>query len=58
MWIYAKIVQKIVNKGVDVNAKNEHGEMHLHLACGNNCDGVVLILFMVLDLLLTFVNSF
>jgi hypothetical protein len=38
--------------------KNEHGEMPLHLTCGNNRDGVVLILFMVLNLLLTFVKSF
>jgi hypothetical protein len=32
---------RYVNKEVDVNAKGANGEMHLHLACGNNLDGIV-----------------
>jgi hypothetical protein len=51
---YVNIVQEIVNKEVDVNAKGANGEMHLHLACGNNLDGIISILCMVLNFLFTF----
>ncbi len=55
---YADIVQKIVNKGVDINGKSKNEKMLLHLTCGNNCDGVTLIIFIGLNLLLIFHNPF
>jgi ankyrin repeat protein len=47
---YVDIVQKIVNKGVNVNAKAENEKCHLHLACENNHHKTFSILLMVLDL--------
>jgi type II secretory pathway component PulC len=50
------IVQQIVNKWIDVNAKDENEEMLLHLICRNNHDGVVSMLFIVFNLLFIFPN--
>jgi ankyrin repeat protein len=38
---YIDTIQKIVNKGRYVNAKNENEKMFLHLTCENNHDGVI-----------------
>jgi ankyrin repeat protein len=51
---YVDIVPKIVNKGIDVNAKHKNGEMPLYLACGNNYIEIISILCMVLNLLFTY----
>jgi ankyrin repeat protein len=40
----------MIYKGANVNAKGEYGNMPLHLACGNNHDGVVSMLLMVFNL--------
>jgi hypothetical protein len=50
---YANIVQKIVNKGVDINAKNKNEVVTFNM-WKNNCDGVILILFIGLNLLFNF----
>ncbi len=50
-YAYVNIVQKIVNKRVDINVNSKNEEILLHLTCGNNCDGVILILFIRLNLL-------
>ncbi len=55
---YANIVQKIINKRIDIYAKSKNEKMLLHLTCENNCDGVILILFISLNLLFTFHNFF
>ncbi len=47
---YANIVQKIVDKKLYVNAKGKNGKVFSNLACGNNHDGVCLILCMVFNL--------
>ncbi len=46
------IIQKIVDKGANVNVKGEYGKISLHLTYRNNHDGVILILFIVLNLIL------
>jgi hypothetical protein len=51
---YANIVQKIVNKRVDMNAKSKNEKILFHLTCGNNCDGVILIISTGLNLLFIF----
>jgi hypothetical protein len=51
---YANIVQKIVNKGIDINEKSKNEKMLLHFTCRNNCDGVILILLIGLNLLFVF----
>jgi hypothetical protein len=56
--VYVDIVQKIVNKGVHINAKSKNEKMLLHLTCGNNCDGVILILFIGLSLSSFFFTTF
>jgi len=39
---YVDIVQEIINKGVNVKDDNSIFYFFLHLACGNNHDGVIL----------------
>jgi hypothetical protein len=39
---YVDIVQEIINKGVNVKDDNSIFIFFLHLACGNNHDGVIL----------------
>jgi hypothetical protein len=39
---------------MDANAISKNGKMLLHLACGNNYNGTILILFMVFNLFFSF----
>jgi len=48
---HVHMVQKIVNKKTNVNAKRENGEMPLNLTCENNFNGVISIVYMVLNFL-------
>jgi hypothetical protein len=46
---YVDVVQKIVNKGTNVNTKGENGKMCLYLAYLNNHDGIISKLCMALN---------
>ncbi len=45
------MIQYIVNKGTNVNAKGEIAKIPLHLTRGNNYDKLVLTLCMIVNLL-------
>jgi hypothetical protein len=51
---YANIVQKIINKSTNANAKGENWKHLLHLSSENNHDVVILIIHMVFKIFFTF----
>jgi hypothetical protein len=50
---YANIVQNIVNKSTNANAKGENWKCLLHLSCENKHDVVVLILHTIFNIFFT-----
>jgi len=52
------MVQKIVNKKTNVNAKGENGEMPLYLTCENNLNGIISIVYAWYSISYLFVSCF